>query len=71
MDLTLYDCMNLFSVSKKIKIILRADDESEEEYILDSGWASFDLSCKRKTWKYCQVSHIDAGAGYIIFWIEV
>ena len=70
MDLTLLDCMRLFSVEKCTEIILTADDESDEEYRLD-GWKSFDKSCHRLTWKYCQVSKIDVCHGYIRFWIEV
>ena len=71
MDLTLYDCMGLFSVSDSETIILEADDVSEERYELSNGWKSFNQECKRQTWKYCQVSRIDVCKGYIRFWIEV
>ena len=71
MDLTVYDCMSLFSVSDSETIILEADDMSEERYELSNGWKSFSTDCKRQTWKYCQVSRIDVRKGYIRFWIEV
>lgn len=70
MDLTLLDCMRAFCISKGEEIILTADDESDEEYRLSKGWDSFENECHRITWKYCQVSRIDVGAGYIRFWIE-
>lgn len=70
MDLTLSDCMRAFCVGKGIEVILTADDESDEEYTLSDGWGSFEKDCLRNTWKYCQVSRVDIGKGYIRFWIE-